>query len=236
MEDKRVLDMDLTDAIIDRPHGFSVGNRHFYLYPITLGKTYLINRIVDLLDVNHENIKLNAFLEAIRLVKEKKTLCCKLITFHTIKKKAKLFDNAFIENSVKFFKTNCSDDELATILLMVLTSDKTQKFIHHLGIDKEHEKQEKVSKVKEDNNTFNFGGLSIYGSLIDTACERYGWTYDYVLWGISYTNLRLLLSDRTTQIYLTDEERKKCRISNDRDVIKADSAAAWEAIRQQKWD
>ena len=33
-----------------------------------------------------------------------------------------------------------------------------------------------------------FGGKSIWGTLIDAACERYGWSYQYVLWGISYSN------------------------------------------------
>ena len=41
-----------------------------------------------------------------------------------------------------------------------------------------------------------FGGKTIWGTLIDAACERYGWTFDYVVWGISYNNLTLMLKDK----------------------------------------
>lgn len=41
---------------------------------------------------------------------------------------------------------------------------------------------------KKVQNQYVFGGKSIWGALIDAACERYGWTFDYVVWGISYNN------------------------------------------------
>jgi len=57
--------------------------------------------------------------------------------------------------------------------------------------------------------SITFGGKRIYGLLIDFACQRYGWTMDYVLLGISYVNLNMLFVDAITTVYLNDEERKK---------------------------
>jgi len=31
--------------------------------------------------------------------------------------------------------------------------------------------------------------------LIDPLLERYGWTYDYALWGISLVNVQMLMAD-----------------------------------------
>lgn len=38
LEDGKLIDMDIADTIIERPHGFKVNQRQFYLYPVTLGK------------------------------------------------------------------------------------------------------------------------------------------------------------------------------------------------------
>ncbi|MCI2145849.1 MAG: hypothetical protein LKK08_06345 [Bacteroidales bacterium] len=31
--------------------------------------------------------------------------------------------------------------------------------------------------------------------MIDPVCSKYGWTYDYAMWGISYLNLYMMLVD-----------------------------------------
>lgn len=72
--------------------------------------------------------------------------------------------------------------------------------------------------------------------MIDTACQRYGWTFEYVVWGISYANLQLLLADSVTSIYLSDEERKRVNIPQDRDIINADDPANMAKIKAMKWD
>ena len=227
--DKKILDMDLADTIIDRPQGFSVGSRHFYLYPVTLGKMFLLGRLTDELELRTEVIQANPYLEAIRCVKEKRELCCRKLTYHTIRTKAKAFDNEFVENRTKFFMEHLDVEELATILVMVLAWDKTSTLIHHLNIDKEQKRMKKAMDAKDNKNTLVFGGQSIYGSLIDTACERYGWTFDYVVWEISYTNLKLMLADSSKQIYLTDDELKKSKIAVSATYINGDDP---NAVRQ----
>ena len=79
-------------------------------------------------------------------------------------------------------------------------------------MEEEAKRMAKVNAAKKSENSFIFGGKTIWGTLIDAACERYGWTFDYVVWGISYNNLTLMLKDKITSIYLSDEERKKAHI------------------------
>ncbi len=74
-------------------------------------------------------------------------------------------------------------------------------------------------------------GKSIYGLLIDFACQRYGWTMDYVLWGISYVNLNMLFADAITTVYLSDEERKKLGRGDGR-MVDADDPKNRDLIRK----
>ena len=46
MEDKEILEMGIADTIIEKPIGFIVDEQHFYIYPVTLGKTYILARLL----------------------------------------------------------------------------------------------------------------------------------------------------------------------------------------------
>lgn len=235
-EDKKLIDMNIADTIIERPRGFKVNQCQFYLYPVTLGKTYLISRLVECLGINLEIIKANPYMEALRLCQEKKEIVCRILSYHTINKKEELFDYDFVQERCNFFYKEIDNDSMAQLLVMVLSEGDISAYIKHLGIDKEKEWQAKAMRAKKDNNSLTFGGKSIYGTLIDTACQRYGWTFEYVVWGISYANLQLLLADSVTSIYLSDEERKRVNIPQDRDIINADDPANMAKIKAMKWD
>lgn len=236
LEDGKLIDMDIADTIIERPHGFKVNQRQFYLYPVTLGKTYLISRLVECLGINLEIIKANPYMEALRICQGKKESVCRILSYHTINKKEELFDYDFVQERCNFFYKEIDNDSMAQLLVMVLSEGDISAYIKHLGIDKEKEWQAKAMRAKKDNNSLTFGGKSIYGTLIDTACQRYGWTFEYVVWGISYANLQLLLADSVTSIYLSDEERKRVNIPQDRDIINADDPANMAKIKAMKWD
>lgn len=236
LEDGKLIDMDIADTIIERPHGFKANQRQFYLYPVTLGKTYLISRLVECLGINLEIIKANPYMEALRICQEKKESVCRILSYHTINKKDELFDCNLVQERCDFFCKELDDDSMAQLLVMVLPEGDISAYIKHLGIDKEKEWQAKAMRAKKDNNSLTFGGKSIYGTLIDTACQRYGWTFEYVVWGISYANLQLLLADSVTSIYLSDEERKRINIPQDRNVINADDPENMAKIKAMKWD
>ena len=137
----------------------------------------------------------------------------------------------FILKQIEHFKANVEAEDLAKLLLYILTSDKVNECIKYLGLDKEREDQRRILRVKnKGSNVLSFGGKSMYGTLIDVACERYGWTVDYVVWGISYANLRMLVADMITTISLTDEERKKVQIKT-KDYIDGDNPDNIDRIR-----
>lgn len=237
MDKDKQLELDIADTIIDRPKGFSVGRRHFYLYPLTLGKMHLQKRVIDNLDLNRELLQVNPYAEALRLVSEKKEDCCLLLAYHTLQTKREILSNRTVTIRKNVFLKEMDNEDIATLLLSCLTGDRTAILIQHFGIDKELERMSEVMKAKSNGNSFSFGGKSIYGALIDAACERYKWTYDYVVWEISYTNLQLVLKDSIKSVYLTDDEMKNVHINNTSTIIDGNSKeSVMNAIHGMSWN
>lgn len=58
------------------------------------------------------------------------------------------------------------------------------------------------------------GGRSPWGSFLDAACERYKWTFDYVMWEISYVNLMMMLNDSVSIDYDTDDKKSSSKSKN----------------------
>lgn len=230
--------MDIADAMIEKPHGFALGDRHFYIYPTTLGKTMLLKRHIDALGIDTEKLAVNPFLEALRVTEANKEQASRIIAYHTLKRKRDIFDNEKVQEIAEYINNEAEKEDIASLLLVVLTSDKTAQFIKHLRIDKEQDRLRQVQKVKKNKNEFSFGGQSVYGTLLDYACERYGWTHDYILWGISYTNLQLMMADKMQSVFLADEELKHVSpalLHSASERIKADDPRNKELIKQMDW-
>lgn len=227
---------DLLETLVERPKGFCVGNEHFFLYPVTLGKMLLIERLVKSLSINPENLKADPFAEALRLASAKTDECALIIAYHTLNTKADVLNSDLLIRRKTFFASNLDDEATASLLLICLSWDKTSEYMKQLGLDKEGKRLQKVLKVKESKNTYIFGGKSIYGSLIGNVCEKFGWTYDYVLWGISYVNLQLLLKDCVQTVYLTNEEAKRCHVTKEGMTINGnDPLMMKEYINSMDW-
>lgn len=236
MDKEKQLELDIADTIIDRPKGFSVGRRHFYLYPVTLGKVYLQKRIIENLEINKELMQTNPYAEALRLIETKREDCCLLIAYHTLQTKEDVLSNRKVTIRKNIFMREMDNEDIATLILACLMYDKTLLFIQYFGIDKEQERMSEVIKAKDNKNSFSFGGKSIYGTIIDAACERYKWTYDYVVWGISYTNLQMLLKDYVKSVYLTDDEMKSAHLNNTSAMIDGnDKDAVMNTIKNMNW-
>lgn len=60
----------------------------------------------------------------------------------------------------------------------------------------------------------------MWGSVFDVVITKYGWTLDYLLWGISFVNVQMLLSDTISFI---DEENE---------IINADDPRNRERIKE----
>lgn len=232
MEDRERMEMDIADTIIERPVAFNVGNRKFFIYPPTLGKTYLFARLFNELGANDRIIAANPYMEALRLCHEKKETVSRILSYYTFNRKEDVCDNSKVESRAKWFESRLDDEELSTLFVLILSGDNTDEYIKFFGIDKEREERKRIAEVKKDSSSITFGGNSTYGTLIDFACQRYGWTMDYVVWGISYANLKMLMADAITTIYLSAEERKQLHIFDDKEYINADDPRNKELIRE----
>lgn len=223
-------------VLTDMPLGVSVGKEHFFLYPQTLGRMYLTSQLIEKLEIDQENLKINSFMEALRAAKNHTRECCKLISFHTLRNKSEMLDTKTIERRANKLQRVCSIEDIATLLITILSDNTLNVLTKELGIDAEGKKMAKISQAKETSNQYIFGGKTIWGALIDTACERYGWTFDYVIWEISYNNLTLMMKDKITSIYLSDEERKKAHVpaANEEVIDGNDRNAIMKAVMESE--
>lgn len=220
MED---ITRDINDAIMGRPYWFEVGKKRFALYPSTLGKTLLASSIIEGLGFDISNDEgLSPIIEVLRVVQEKRDDVTRLIAIHSIRKGYEVMNPLIVQRRMDEFR-KLSDEDLATLLMICLSKDnQIDAFEKKLGMDRDRDRKRRVLSAKKTDSTYTFGGCSIYGSIIDAACERYGWTLEYVVWGISHINLMMMLSDQITSVFLSKDEQKNAHISNDTDVIKVD--------------
>ena len=228
---------DISDVLIERPITFSVKGANYSVFPPTLGKIHLISRLVEAMGLGEgiDGQAMRVLSSTLIAAKKHRETAIRLIAYSTLPGADCLDENKV---SARISALHPLDDQdVATLLVTILSMDKTDAVMKQFGIDKESERLARVMKAKQaGNNTLSFAGKSLWGTLIDNACERYGWTYQYVIWGISYSNLQLLLADHVKTVFLTDEERKRLHISTDNVVIRVeDGDTLNNFIKNQSW-
>lgn len=206
------LGIIISNTLTDMPIGFDTEHTHVNIYPTTLGMMYLTSQLVDSLEIDKELLQVDPFLEALRVANTKRETCCRLIAYHSLNTKKEILNSRCVSKQAELIFKECSNEDIATLLIIILKANSYQTIAKETGMEEEAKRMAKVNAAKKSENSFIFGGKTIWGTLIDAACERYGWTFDYVVWGISYNNLTLMLKDKVTSIYLSDEERKKAHI------------------------
>lgn len=206
---------EIVDVIIEKPISIKISNRKFKIMPFSLGKTLMLSKYNKLLKINGNLIKIAPLQALVDLCGKNENIISQIIAIILTNKKERLLDDYYINDLTAFIEEKTNLTERATIMQLYFEFPTISKYIKMLGIDKEKEKAHKAIKAKEKSSSIQVGGVSIYGNLIDVACNRYKWTYDYVVWGLSYTNLQLLLADAVQDIYLTQKERAKAHISTD---------------------
>lgn len=231
MDINRQIETSISDAITEKPFRFGVGNREFAIYPPTLGKTQILKNLYLGVDVDAGVLAVNPLVETLRVCRESPDIVCRIIAYSTFRSRKDLLNDDKVLRRAAFFREEMSAEDLATILSFILTFDCTDMLVSHFGIDKERERQQEINRVKGSAGSLTFGGKSVYGLLIDFACQRYGWTMDYVVWGISYVNLNMLFADSVSTVYLSDEERKRLGMGAG-EVIDADDPKNRELVRK----
>lgn len=235
MKRQTISKADISDVMIERPISFSIKRKHYSVYPATLGKIQLTARLIEAIGFNEETAQKDAQRAVFEAANAHRDECLRLIAYSTLPGADCLDENKVGERLEQLHTIDNAD--IASLLIVILTQDKTKAIEKQFYMDKEKERMASVMKVKkQDKNSLSFGGRSVWGALIDAACERYGWSYQYVLWGISYSNLQLLFADQIRQIFLTDDERKKVHIPSDSIVISADNADSLnQFIKTHSW-
>lgn len=199
--------------LTERPTSIQVGSKVIYLYPVTLGKQYLLAEMMEALGIDDALLRQNAFAECLRLAHEQRGVCNRILAIHACRDKAELFGRAYQRYISCFDDKELTTENIATLLMIVLRGDNVQEVQKHFGITHDLDSLRRVQSVKKDKNNLSFCGLSVWGNMIDHAAERYGWSLDYILWGVSAANLQMMLADSVKTVYLTDKELKKVHVT-----------------------
>lgn len=199
------IETNIADAIIQKPIRLKLNKKEYEIHPLTLGKIQVINRYLALL--NLEKIKDDPFDVIYSLCETRKADICKIIAICTFNDRWNLRNDAKIENRAKLFAKE-ETDNIATCVMLILSMDSIEQYVTHFKLDVEREDKLAIQRVRDSKNSKTFGGHSVWGAILDTACSKYGWTIDYILWDISYINLQMMLQDAINTVYLTDEDIK----------------------------
>lgn len=221
----------IIDILTERPNKFTLNGKFYYLYPPTMGIMLLQSRIMPNLSLSGKD---NATLEILRLIKRDRTAVCRVIALRACSSKKEALDALLLSRRAAAI-SRASDKEIATLFILCIDDDAEviRAYKKETGIDRENKYYEKACRAQKGGGSYTFFGKTLYGSFISHFCEKYGWTLDYLLWGISYSNLCLLAADEVRSVYLSDEERKQAHIPQDREVINADDPDNYERIKQE---
>ena len=232
---------EIRQIITDKPDRIVVCGKPCLFFPLSLGKSLLVAEHCSDLGINDTFFQENMILSLLHLAKNKREECLHFIHLFTVRNtedaKYKIYDDASF-NAFRTMWKKVGIEEIAAVMLTLLSrKDLTDEISKHFKIDKEIERMRKAEDAKDDTSTFMFCGKSVYGTLIHNACEKFSWTYDYAVWGISLTNLKMLFADGVKTMYLSKDERKKAHISNDRTTVNMDDPkAAREFIKNHRFN
>lgn len=213
---------EIIDFILERPRQIKIDGRSFRIRPLSLGKTLLLARYNGALNLMGAAKAKDPQKALLRMCVKQKEVVAGIVAIYITEKVGDLFDDDVMAERRKFLQDNLTPVQMATLLELYYEEKSADYYVKALGIDKEREKRRKAEKAKDPSSSIVCGGVSLLGGFIDMACERYGWTYQYVLWGISYNVLQTMMADVIQTVYLSDKERKRAHISTDGIVIKAD--------------
>lgn len=236
MEKERKTDTDTLAASVltESPTVAECGRERIYINHPSLGVVQMSAPVIARMEIDRKSFAAMPALEALRLAREHKADALKIIAFYGFCERKSITNPYLVDKRVRTLESTLSEEDIATLLIAVLNSLASIEVLSkETGIDRELARMQKASSAKKNKNTLTFGGTTTWGSLCDAACERYGWTLDYVLWGISYANLVLMLRDKVTSVYLTDDELRHAHVSRDRASFDGnDPDALREAFRQ----
>lgn len=223
-----------TDILLERPYLFEVDGERFAIYPPSIGVLSLMQIRLRKLNISQKALESVGSLELLRVADVQKDECCQLIAMATRRSHEDALNDRDTQRIAEMFSESLETDEVATLLVAALQFNRYQQWMDDAGIAKERKRMADVMRHKDRKGSVSFGGKSLFGQLIDPAMERYGWTYEYVVWGISLAVLEILMADKISEIIISDEERKKipARLLETEDAISGDDPRNWNKVEQ----
>lgn len=199
----------IIDALLDLAGVVESNGRSIPVYPPSLGVSLMVEKIQGEIDINRQMMDTLPHIELLALAEKYPDEMSAIVALHTFKNRSDALDMEKLDARIE--ELTMSTEDLAVAYAMVMSFPTPEYYIGELGIQAELERRKAIADCKKPSTAVSTGAVTIYGGVIDVACARYGWTLDYVLWGISLHNLRLLLSDINNDVFLTEEEYKKAR-------------------------
>lgn len=236
----RIMDLHnkLTDILLSLPQGATIGGGRYNFYAPTLGISMMASRYIHALDLDKSMTEDDSTAHILDLASKRRDDLCRLIVLFTLSGKEEAWDASLIERRAAAFVANISDTELVMLLTMVLKQTDLKAIYRECGITADRDRQSRIASIRRSkgNTPEQYGGHTVFGSMIDRAAERYGWTKDYIVWGIDLASLRLMLADSIGTTHLSDEERKQLGVPTaDDTVIDAGDPASREKLRNYHW-
>lgn len=233
--DKRTdnIEIQARCILLDRASAFTISGSDevFRIHYPSYGIMMLASEILDEAGLDRRDLVLNPYAESLRLSSVSRKSVCRVISLYCVSGKAEAL-GAESERLSSVFLSSMTVDELAKTLLMCLSLDNIDSVLRHYSLTRENDRYRRAVKVKMQNSdSVGFGGLTVYGSMFDPVMERYGWTLDYVIWGISYANLRLIIADMPRSLLLSKEERRRAGITNEK-AVKAETITDINKLRE----
>lgn len=219
--------------LLDRASAFTINGSDevFRIHYPSYGIMMLASEILDDAGLDRINLALNPYAEALRLSSVSRESACRAISMYCVSGKSEALGSES-ERLSSVFLSGMTVDEIAKTLLMCLSLDNIDSVLRHYSLTRENDRYRRAVKVKMQNSdSVGFGGLTVYGSMFDPVMERYGWTLDYVIWGISYANLRLIIADMPRSLLLSKEERRRAGITNEK-AVKAETITDINKLRE----
>ena len=233
MLNKDNMNEALADAVMDRPREFFIGERRFCLWSPSLGMSLMLERHIRELGIDDELMTKKPTMEVMRLVKDKRNQICDILSIHSFRKFRDLCNSARISERSDYFFSNLDDNELSKLFMIVLSEPNAETLISLSPIGEQREKQALIAKIKSSANSLTFGGNTIYGMLIAPAMTTFHLSFHEAVWGISLTNLKMLLADNINSVYLSDKEAKKYGMATEKPQTIGMSAEDFDRLKAE---
>ena len=132
MNINKEIEINISDAIVEKAISFSIGKNKLCLYPSTLGKMQILKNLYLSMDVNMELLAINPLVETLRICQEKTESVCQVIAYSTFNDRKSILDMEKVRRRARLFQDEFKQYSFKSLLL-ALSSSSSKKISSMLG-------------------------------------------------------------------------------------------------------